>query len=160
MSLHIRKPRKKRRVMGCELSRQLRSPVRACDCSIIGAFLWRTTMLLAWSVVNVVSLGKLWLKTSASHQPRVPEPQRRLLGFFTHSALPMVPKVLLVHHPICLAFFCIAVTAVLISAVDFCFSKSIASGLDKEPWENFHSDILPLYILLEHHHFQPALWSI
>lgn len=27
---HIRKPRKQRRVMGCELRRQLRSPCRGC----------------------------------------------------------------------------------------------------------------------------------
>lgn len=44
-ALHMRKPRKKRRVMGCELRRQLKSPARGCDCSIAGAPLEARTRL-------------------------------------------------------------------------------------------------------------------
>ena len=56
----MRKPRKKRRVMGWELNRQLRSPARGCGRSICWSCRWKRTMLLVLALrvspVNVVSI--------------------------------------------------------------------------------------------------------
>ena len=60
----MRKPRKKRRVMGWELNRQLRSPARGCGRSICWSCRWKRTMLLvlalrmlvSFTPVNVVSI--------------------------------------------------------------------------------------------------------
>ena len=67
MSLQIRKPRKKRRVMGCELSRQLKSPARGCGRSIAGAerlLLLRGRRFAAAGYgipINVSIIGEVWL---------------------------------------------------------------------------------------------------